>query len=127
MPLTFSIESLSGAVICMEATLFHIGEIVLVGEPKKGSKYSTKNWNFLTPYKGFLRFYKKANFLIREVWKTLLPNYSVFNFEIGNSKWTDSGAECTPGTYFSTTSFQNLNIFSKAGLSWVAPRYWSLT
>lgn len=38
MPLTFSTDSSSGAVICMEATLFHIGERVLVGEPEKGSK-----------------------------------------------------------------------------------------
>lgn len=48
MPLTFSIMSLSGAMIGMEVTLLHIREIVLVGEPEKGSKYSTKNSYLLT-------------------------------------------------------------------------------
>lgn len=42
MPLTFSITSLSGAMTCMEVTLLHIEEIVLVGEPENVSKY-TKN------------------------------------------------------------------------------------
>lgn len=49
MPLTFSLKTLSGAMICMEVTLPHIKDIVLVGELEKVSKYSTTNWNFLTP------------------------------------------------------------------------------
>lgn len=46
MPLTFSIKSLRGALICMEVTLPHIRETVLVGEPEKGSKIFYQNLEF---------------------------------------------------------------------------------
>lgn len=74
-------------------------------------------------FKEFLRFYDKAHFLIRKVRKILLSNDSVFNFEIDNSRQTDSCAEYTPVTYFSITSSPNLNIFREAELSQMAPRH----
>lgn len=51
----------------------------------KGTNILPKTATFSLP-KRFLRFYNKANFLVREVWKTLLPTFlgndSDFSFEI---------------------------------------------
>lgn len=84
-------------MIPMEVILHHIRVKVLVGEPEERVRVHIFYHNLNLSH--ILRvsfccccfgFYNKANFLLREVWKTLLPTFlgndSDIKFEIGSLK-----------------------------------------